>query len=52
MLNVILMKTPRRSKKPLPGRAAAAFDRITDAAAPHMILLILALAVVAIFQRM
>jgi hypothetical protein len=40
------------SKKQLPERAAAAFDRVTEAAAPHMLLLILALITVALFQRL
>lgn len=43
---------PRRnSRDPLPQRAAAAFDRFTNIAAPHALLLILALITVAILQR-
>jgi hypothetical protein len=46
------MKTISRPKKPLPQRAVAAFDRVTEVAAPHALLLILALVTVALFQRL
>ena len=46
-----IFRPRRHARRRFPERAAAAIDRFTGAAAPHVMLLILALIAAILFQR-
>ncbi len=48
----VMVQVPHHPREALAQRAAGLLDRFTDAAAPHAILLIFALMLVAVVERM